>query len=337
MQSVNLQIAPTGISPVINVSQNDIGRQFQLVLYEGSQAYTLPGGTTAQIDGIKPDRHGFSYTDAVSVSGNVVTVTTKQQMTIVPGTVECEIRLTKSGLDLGTLNFKLLVEKSPIDGDTDISDTELPAIFALAREQEQNAEAWAAGTKAGVPVGPDAEQYENNAKYYAEHVGDYVYDSEAWAKGTKNGVPVSSSDETYHNNSKYYSQQSASSASAASSSAGTANTYKQEAEAWAKGTKNGTPVPSSDVTYENNSKYYAQEASNSADTANSYADDAQDSAEAALSSEQNAAASEAILAYYTNFVIPQFVIQNNRLYMIDAAAVNFIVQNNRLYIKHASS
>ena len=56
MQSINLQICPTGIKPVINVSQNDIGRQFQLVLYDGTSAYSLPSGTTARIDGIKPDK-----------------------------------------------------------------------------------------------------------------------------------------------------------------------------------------------------------------------------------------------------------------------------------------
>ena len=32
----------------------------------------------------------------------------------------------------------------------------------------QESEAWAVGTKHGVPVPPDAPQYENNAKYYAE-------------------------------------------------------------------------------------------------------------------------------------------------------------------------
>lgn len=37
---------------------------------------------------------------------------------------------------------------------------------------------------------------------------DSAEDAEAWAKGTRNGVPVSSDDPTYQNNSKYYSEQS---------------------------------------------------------------------------------------------------------------------------------
>lgn len=34
--------------------------------------------------------------------------------------------------------------------------------------------------------------------------------------------------------------------------------YKEKSEAWAVGQKNGTPVPEGDETYENNSKYYSQ-------------------------------------------------------------------------------
>lgn len=36
--------------------------------------------------------------------------------------------------------------------------------------------------------------------------GSFAEDAEAWAVGTRGGVPVSSSDETYHNNSKWYAQ-----------------------------------------------------------------------------------------------------------------------------------
>ena len=47
----------------------------------------------------------------------------------------------------------------------------------------------------------DAETAEGLAEDSAE-------DSEAWANGTRNGVPVSSTDPAYHNNSKYWSEQS---------------------------------------------------------------------------------------------------------------------------------
>jgi hypothetical protein len=86
-------------------------------------------------------------------------------------------------------------------------------------------------------------------------------EAEAWAKGTKNGVAVGNTAPQYHNNSKYWSDQSASSASAAAASAAD-TTQAQQAEAWAKGTKNGVPVASDEPQYEDNSKYWAQQATN---------------------------------------------------------------------------
>lgn len=261
MQTVNLQIAPTGVPPVVHVSQFDVGRQFQLILYDGAAAYSLPGGTTAQIDGIKPDKKGFSYSDAVSISGNVVTVTTKKQMTIVHGDVECEIRLKKSGLDLGSLNFRMIVEPSPINENTDISETDLPDIFALATEQMENAEAWATGTKNGVDVESTDPQYHNNSKYYSEEAeasadaaDSSAEDSEAWAVGTRDGSPVESGDDTYHNNSKFYAENCADIVAEAVSQATTiCSDYAAISKSWAVG-PSGTGESGTDI---NNSKYWS--------------------------------------------------------------------------------
>ncbi len=59
-------------------------------------------------------------------------------------------------------------------------------------------------------------------------------------------------------NSKYYKEQAA-----------------LEGEAWTRGTKGGVPVPSSDETYENNSKYYADLADTYQQEARAYRDEAQ--------------------------------------------------------------
>jgi hypothetical protein len=246
MQIVNLQYEPNGIQPVIHVSQNDVGRQFKLRIFDGSTAYAMPSGTTARIDGIKPDKKGFSYVDAVSVNGNEITVTTKKQMTIVSGIVECEIRFLKGTSTIGTLNFKMDVEASPINEDTDISETVLPEIFELAKQQEENAE--------------------------------------AWARGTKNGVAVENTAPQYHNNSKYYSEQAATSASTAITNAATSTTKAAEAttkaneataqalksEGFAIGEQNGNEVGASSPYYHNNAQYYKEQAKNEADRAEAY-------------------------------------------------------------------
>ena len=168
MQETNLQYAPDGVSPVIHVSQFDSGRQFRFKIYDGSTPYSMPSGTTARIDGIKPDGHGFSYTDKVSISGNTATITTTEQMTVIAGTVKCELRFLNGYDNIGTVNFLMVVEESPINGDTNISETEIPAIIEVATANRLESEAWARGTKDGVPVDSSAEQYHNNSKYYSE-------------------------------------------------------------------------------------------------------------------------------------------------------------------------
>ena len=221
MQNFNLQIDPTGILPVVYVSQGDVGRQFKIKVMDGDGNYTFPSGVTARINGIKPDNKGFSYPDAVSVSGNEITVTTKQQMTIVSGDVICEIRISKEGLDIGSLNFKMIVEPSPVNENTDISETVLPEIFALATYQMNISIENATKSQSYAVGGTGSRSGENtdNSKYYKEHAAGSAASAsadaatalrdslkaEGYAVGEQNGTPVSSSSPYYHNNSKYYS------------------------------------------------------------------------------------------------------------------------------------
>ena len=238
MQTVNLQIIPNGVMPRVNVSQFDTGRQIQFKLYDGAVAYTIPTGTEVRVDGIKPDKHGFSY-DA-TWSGNTVTVTTTEQMTVLNGDIPCELRLIKNDDNIGTLNFILAVEKSPIDGDTDISDTDIPAIIELATEQMERAEAAA----------------------------DNAHDSEVNAKASEDAAALS---ETNAGNSATAAHDSELAAAASESNA---DGYATLAESWAVG---GTDTRTGEDT--NNSFYFseisrdkAQEAKADADRAEFYAD-----------------------------------------------------------------
>ncbi len=167
-QSINLQITPSGVIPTIYASQFDVGREITFNLYDGATAYIPPAGSTIRFEGKKSDGNAFSYDCAYT--DNVVTVILTDQMTVFAENVTCELRIADiNANDIGTLNVILSVEKSPIDGDTSISDTEIPAIIELARAEQYNSEAWAEGTRNGVPVGPTDPTYQNNAKYYAEH------------------------------------------------------------------------------------------------------------------------------------------------------------------------
>ena len=115
--------------------------------------------------------------------------------------------------------------------------------------------------------------------------------SEAYAKGTKGGVSVKEGDAGYEDNSLYYKEQgksfsqsarvdaqsaedSAKNATEKSESAeSNATKSKQEAEmseAYAKGTKNGTPVASGEEGYQDNSQYYRDDAKQMRDDTEKY-------------------------------------------------------------------
>lgn len=169
--------------------------------------------------------------------------------------------------------------------------------FAQSAEHDAgislNAEAWATGKRNGIDVQPDDDTYHNNSKYYSEQASlsqsaasnsaedaeGFSEDSEAWARGTRAGVDVDSEDETYHNNAKYYAESmigqvqeataqasaaalsataSSNSATASSGSATSAAASSIDSEAWSKGTRAGSDVEESDITYHNNSKYFSE-------------------------------------------------------------------------------
>lgn len=157
-----------------------------------------------------------------------------------------------------------------------------------AADSEENAEAWAAGTRDGTAVESGDDTYHNNSKYYSEQAELIKEDAEAYAVGTRDGTPVGNADVTYHNNSKYYSELAAQ--------------KDENAEAWAVGKRGGVDVGSTDATYHNNSKYYSEQAAASATTAatdavaavaddmREYVSSASGSASAAATSEENSEA-----------------------------------------------
>ena len=171
-QTKDINMISGGVRSYVNVSQYDVGSEIKFALYNNSSAFTPPAGTTVRVEGRKPDGNGFSY--LASLSDNVVTVTVKDQMTVLSGEVLCELRLTKDSVDIGTANFILAVEEAPINSDIPISDTEIPAIIELARQEQYTAEAWAKGTRNGVPVSSGDETYHNNAKYWAEESSEHI-------------------------------------------------------------------------------------------------------------------------------------------------------------------
>ena len=185
IQAINtkLNLIPGGVIPVVNCSQYDVGRVLTFDIYDGNNAASLAAGTTVKVEGTKPSRHAFSYgSPTATISGNVVTISTADQMTAEAGTVECKIVLTNGSQVIGTAMFLLECEVAGVQDDVDISDTVLPTYMEAGRQNMLNAEAWAIGTKNGTAVSSDAPQYHNNSKWWCDQNQGKVEASQAWAE-----------------------------------------------------------------------------------------------------------------------------------------------------------
>lgn len=177
-----------------------------------------------------------------------------------------------------------------------------------ADEYSDKAEAWAVGTKDGVPVASTDDQYQKHSKHWAEKselsAGDSQKAQEAaetaqskaetaqskaegarnkaetWAVGTEEGVivpkPATDANKQPHetNNSKYWSEQSHSSAISSSESASSAAGSNEEAMKWAKKAETA--------------KGNAETAQSKAETAQSKAETAQVAAETAQNKAETA-------------------------------------------------
>lgn len=138
-QEINLNIIPDSEPVVMRVNQYDEGEGRIIAhLYNGDVSYSPASGATAVIQGTKPDKHGFSYN--ASISGNAVTADITQQMTAVKGDVRTQFVVTETSGKTGTFVFILKVQQSALEEDTDISETEIPAIIDAAQHNAEIAE-----------------------------------------------------------------------------------------------------------------------------------------------------------------------------------------------------
>lgn len=115
MEAIKLNLIPNGTSPVVHASQYDEGRSFRFDLFEGTAVYTLDGTEDLECDIKKPD--GNIVTVAVTnTSDSYIEVETTLQMCACAGNSFGEIKITKGAKVIGTLNFILAVERSPLEG-----------------------------------------------------------------------------------------------------------------------------------------------------------------------------------------------------------------------------
>lgn len=140
METLNISVIPGGQFQKIHVSQNDVGRTIILNLKDKRGWFDLTG-CTVKLEGIKPS--GLGYSVEGTADGHTVTIVTSKQMTDEYGSIASELKITKTGLAIGTANVMLEVEKDPHpEGTTDGSiDEIIPEITILVERAEAASEA----------------------------------------------------------------------------------------------------------------------------------------------------------------------------------------------------
>lgn len=118
-QNYTINIRPGwGITPVVKVSQGDVGRPLAFTIMDGQDALTLSSTATVTLTGTKPS--GLGFTQACTLAGNVASIDTVATMTQESGSVPAELIVTDGDAVIGTANFIMYVEPAAHpDGTTD--------------------------------------------------------------------------------------------------------------------------------------------------------------------------------------------------------------------------
>ena len=233
-QAYNLNLIPDGVPVIVKVSQADANtRTLKFNLYNGSELYQIPSGTTVEVVGTKDDSKFFVYYCAFE--GSVVKVKVVQQMTSRKGDVTCKLRLTQNdGVDvLGTASFIMRVDRSALPDDSDLSDTDVPMIeqvltlapqveaWATATEENaQNADTSAKNAKTSETNAKNSETKsaasEKNAKTSETNAANSATAAKSWAVG-----PSGTGSGSDTNNAKYWAERAKATAAGAFTYQGT--------------------------------------------------------------------------------------------------------------------
>ena len=135
-QSYKLNLIPLGVPVIVKASQYDKeSRTINFTIYNGDVLFEIPSGSDVVVLGTKKDNTGFEY--ACTYDGSTVSFDIKDQMTVLSGEYQAEIRISNNGEILGTANFSFFIERSALTDDTIISETELPLIEEAIQKAEE--------------------------------------------------------------------------------------------------------------------------------------------------------------------------------------------------------
>lgn len=114
MERIKLNLIPSGVAPIVHLSQYDDGRQFGIDLFEGESVYVLDGTETLTVNSRKPDGHVVTL--AVTNTGtSSLVVDTIEQLTAVHGVSYAKLQIAKGSVTIATLPFLIDVSRDPLE------------------------------------------------------------------------------------------------------------------------------------------------------------------------------------------------------------------------------
>lgn len=165
----------------ISAMQEDCNtRCAELLLYSGSEPWEIPAETTAAVGFKKPDGTGGLYdrlpdgTDAITLSGNTVSLILVPQMLTVPGLVRAVVTLYDANRNqLSTFPFHIQVEENPSAGKvvsedycycTSVADIN-EALNAALNQMEETVASVETALESGALNGKSAYDYARDGGY----------------------------------------------------------------------------------------------------------------------------------------------------------------------------
>jgi len=181
-QTITVDIAPGAYAEQrLRVSQGDIGRPLGVYVTQNGEAMSL-SGHVATLYVAKPD--GNYYTTRCTINGSLITWDTGEQETPLAGELQAQIRITKSGVNVGTARFVEFVEQSAMDGYTP-SESDIPIFQQLATDAANAALAAENAQEATEQIVSTYEQIPTKVSTLESNVGTLQDNVEAL--GTKTG------------------------------------------------------------------------------------------------------------------------------------------------------
>ena len=110
METVKINMVPKGAVKAAHASQGDAPRVVRFELFDELLPYTLDGSEDITLTVVRPDTE-----EIVSLVTNTeeayIDVSFTSEMTAIRGVANCEIKISKSGAEIGSHNFDLNIER----------------------------------------------------------------------------------------------------------------------------------------------------------------------------------------------------------------------------------